>query len=1097
MSSAKQISQEFSPLVTDLFGAYTSSNSTDLPSIISDLFKALRASHSRFSILTDNHIQKVIDIFQLIGALFNMPLDITNVEKNKETSQFSQTNTTTTLREIFKQLQTLNVHQNVCASKHVGMFGKKVTRDEPISSSYHNEELFTHLHVCAIVSAVVSINENDGTVPFLCALVGLLHDIAKPCCLRVFSSGNIGYPSHGEHGALLIGRLLTPAFVDFISVNSGMTQIDVQNVLTMAISKHMCFYHATNMTDEWTLERLNSARIDSELIRKYLYVLSFGDIFAAFSDRAEYELFVKTRSQYLELTSGDFVLPENKKKFLILVRGRSDSGKTQAIELLATKLNVGSNWQTVSRDLSMCNYIRTKIQDLDPITERPTMDEYAKYHKIYNEQKLGKLVDEYMKTLISTSIDKNTVTFVDTQKTLFVGSNTIFPDNTSVCMVIAVDVSRNFPFADVKKNGLSLSEQLALQGTSSALFPIDNDRMDLFNTQSKYSHPTRHAYIASPHYVFLLAWNIHYNGENSVGLKYFEDRMFNLISQVSINPTIQSTIETDNMNLVQYVNWLYNEVGQNYDAMVERLKIQHYSVGWPSQAKDSKFAKQLLEIKYLEHNRNWNQWGIEARGTTLRLVGNQWVLFKMLLPRGQEMITRAQFDKGIHKTENNDYEEIVVNIFYTTMNPIERLKNDIFVGNPIDLKFTFKVDGSMCVITLYSGESAQFMQEFIEHSNDKFSIAVMHLYQKVSGSNDVLVFQSQGTTIMNSMQDYTTTALFPDANPIDTPTEKINKNAYPFFTNLWNLFKDINVSSHCSHDVQIKSLICETVCADRQESYSKKIHTELAISYEKSDMTVLAMTTIGNGGTTYNVIPHYEISEFLHQNDFKEPAYWHVTSVQQLNAILAAINECIYAKMTDDEFYNVFSPANRFTNYTQIVHKEGGCVWDNKRIYGKVKTDAYYMSHKLHDKNVTFLAELGKIAGNVFPLAKSVYMVERLLTTESLNRINNELCDLIDNYDIDQSSLPFKAKRSITDKKAAPDGRQHKFKIIINNPSSGYITQAFQIFLKNFGVSASEEVDENVSKFAVQYAMQCEIWLSEPKPIPEELRRTLLFYLAK
>jgi hypothetical protein len=1061
----------FTKALENLFTEITQSGKTDIYNIANfvnnvvvelntyEHIKTLKVTQKEIIVLAENFIK--------IGQLFNIKFKYLSITQSSNV--FVQQMNESSLTDIFIKIRDMNIHQNVDSSKHDVAFPKVIKKDI-CSCSYHQEELFDHLIICSIISGIHAIRKDLNV--FLVILTALLHDIGKPACIRIFNDGNIGYPFHGEYGSMILSRIYNDGYAHYISK-------DDYEIILRCISIHMCSYHITDFHSNWNEERVNSTRIECSDVKKYLECLSYGDIFAAFNTVVENitedkKKFTDSRKVYNQLISEEF--QNDKNKFVIVVRGRSGSGKSFFSKWLfdfVTKLNL--TVKHIERDMIITNVVR-KIQGNTEINYRPTQDEYSCYYTYYKINKLGLKVNEQMQKEIKHSINTFDVTIIDTQLTMFQGVEQIIPSNISNCICIGIDISRNMLIDDDKKNGCEVSEQLSLFGVTDVLFPLDMNGVNIFNMSSSYTHNSKPIGMSCD-FVFTFGYNSTFNAENSIGINYFSKFMKHIITYTQ---KLVVHVNTDNMELVDYVNYLYSSNDQSYDKVIEILKLQCYHVGCPSQLKGTSFEKQILSIKYLDHNNNWNKWGRQSRGSTLILINGSWKYFKYLMQRGAEILTGMQIKRGIEKTDNVD----------TTLDFIashldqdqQALIQDLRVGNIVSLFVSFKKDGSLLSCSLFTGEYAQIIRCMINDHCDKFTKTVMNTYDDAVGhQNHVFVFQSQSTLFIgDAMYDYTTTALFDDGTDEFKkihPIEKIKKYGKALFIRLSGLFSKM--------PGKIKQLIGETICANRMESYSGNIHKELAMSYDKSSFTVLSFTSISDDSShdSFKVFQHYMFSNIINEFGFNEPPYWNVTNVSDMDSLIQDVDGYIFKKITMVQFYESHPPSNKF-KYDFVIDCEGFVVYDTLRnnSYGKIKTDCYYKSHKLRENNIQFLIELNEVAGHIFPLARIVSEVV-CNVNDKMNIINQKLIDLISS-DILIEELNKKNTKAAHGLESRP--KNIKFKIIINNLKDEYTKLAFIEFQNLF--PSLNALTEEMKTFIVSYSMRSELWLDIPKPIDDELK---------
>jgi hypothetical protein len=1050
----------FSNSISSLFSSYTSGDDdAHIESYLTQTVEKLN-TYERIAKLniTPDDFSQLVSAFSQIGKFFQIKFYVLDVSDRTHTQSMNMT----TFAEIFKQIQKMNIHQNVDSINYEVAY-PKVIKEPVCQCTYHEEELFDHLHVCAIITGIVA-SRNKQNV-FITMLTALFHDIGKPSCIRIFDKGHIGYPYHGEYGSMILSRLYNPDFVQFISKNDYET-------MCRSISIHMCSYHMTDFQSNWSQERINSTRIESDNVKQILMNLSYGDVFAAFSPLNNSEAFVKTRVEYLDMISSDYMM--NLNKYVFVMNCRSGSGKSFMANILAHFVKTkGLTVNHIQRDIIIANVVRSTM-GLSEIDYRPTSEEYESYHQYYRLNKLGSRVNELFKILFQNSINMFDVTIIDTQLTMFRGVEQIIPSNLDKCTVISFDVSRNILLENDSKNGIPFTTQLEMFGQSSVLSPLDVTGIQLSNVASAYTHNQRPIGFA-PHFVFALGYNEYFQGLETIGLNYFFEFFSVMLSLNTGNNT--ATCNTDDMNLVEYINHLYKTNDNSYDAVCQILRTQCYHVGAPHFLKDTSYATEFMSIKYLDHNNNWNKWGRESRGTTLVLIDGKWHWMKYLMERGAEMLTGMQVKRGIDKTDNIDT-TLDWKSSHLSQNQ-QSLIQDLRVGNPVKLAMSFKKDGSLLSCCLYTGYRATLMRKIIMNHGDYFAKIVMQTYDDTNNSSDnssgdVFVFQSQSTLLLgDAMQDYTTTAIFPDSDAKMSPYKKIQTYGPEFFKRMCSMFANI--------PGVVKHVLGETICANRLESYSGKVHTELAISYPVSSFTILSVTSIFED--SYKMMPHYKYSELIHKNGFSEPAYWMVDNVAQVDALIQGVDSCIFQKLTCDEFYSLFKPSNKYT-YDKVIDYEGFVTYDLNRddSYGKIKTDSYYKSHKLHNNNVSFLCELNKVAGHIFPLARIVD--ETITSLESkLAVINKDLISVISSAEM-ISHLPAKASKGFVDRP-----RALQFKIIINNAKDKFGEEGFTVFQKYF---PSLVMSDDMKSFVVNYAMKTELWLDEPKSIDDQLRNELV-----
>jgi len=962
-----------------------------------------------------------------------------------------------TLAKYLERHRGLYVHQNVTSGT-----------GRTCSCSYHEEELFYHLLIAGVCAGLHAKNCGNPENAFQAIVTAMLHDIGKVATKQTTEKGYVAYPFHGEMGALILSGIYTA------EISAFMTKVQWETMIR-TISIHMCSYHLTDFSSYWNKQRVNSTRLESLEVKLLLASVSFGDTFAAFSQQNDVKSWIDSRETWWQEINKPYRVPKGKDKVLVEMRGQSCNGKSTASKIIADGISSEKcNVVSIERDILICQAAAEAIKKKGPKAtqaekeaiedfngvDRPTGATYQTLHQTYKTDKLGATVNNNMKEAIRKAYANGAdVVIVDTVGALYPGFEKSLPTMINRCMIVAVDVNGNAPINDSSKNGLTIEKQLSLSGERSMWAPFQDKGIDFGMLASRYTFANAPATMA-PHFVYQVGWNSEFNGKESIGLDKTISAIQNMVNRVHG----RETPDTNSMNITRYTNYAYRQADRSYDGLVEHYKSLNYHAGPPSQLRGTAYEKRFLNVKYLEHNNNWSFWGRQARGTTLYLNDDgQWVLWKFLMLRGAEMLTSLHTEKKI--TENENIKDGKNS--HLAKEQQELLCDLAKDSNDIDLMVTFKKDGSLLSCCLFSGKKAKVMRKVITECGDDFTKTVMATYDATVGhKKDVFIFQSQGTLwLTKEMYDYTTTALFGNIEgfqPKLSPIEKIRTYGPAFFKNITQLFN--NLPSNSKGD--IKLILGETICANRTESFSGNVHTELAVAYEKSSFTVISSTVIyttvnEETGCEFKVIPHFQISEQIHNAGFMEPAFWSVTSSKILNAMLEFVDEVSRGRKTVVDFYAAFPPANRF-GFEAVVDREGFVIYDmlRKMSYGKIKSTLYYFAHKFRPSNVPLLLELAECAGGAFPLAIIVRDVIAPLN-EILSRVSNELADVVDKL---AGKLP-------TDDpiRSAYDKANKKPMIIINNCKSAFIESAFGIFYKAFPQLEAKE-KEDIAKCIMDFS---------------------------
>ncbi len=999
---------------------------------------------------------KLNHIFLIIGKILDIEFDDLNI--NVVDQVYTRTFNKTSFRKILDIIAENDVHQNV-------KIGKK-----KFSCSYHTEPLIDHLIYASIITGIHAINDNQNEkIILMSCITALLHDIGKPACIHAFGK-HLGYPFHGENGCAMILRAFNDNFLEYFT-------LDEYLAIARCVAVHMCSYHVADYTTERNLHRASSIFHETSQCKILLKYLSYGDTFGKFPESIHddsTEDFINSRDLWNEQ-----ICKQNEldfKNFTICVNGRSNSGKSTIVNIIAKwfqEFNI--SYEIISRDVVLCNIVYNMFQDqLDfklQSDSRPTGIQYAACYELYKQHQLGHKVNSEMKTLIRNSIKTNIITIIDTQATMFPNVDNIFPAEITNTIRVSIVSMINFMTNINDKNGVSLNTQLEMTGKISSISPMDYSGVDLIGMQAESSNnsdPSPFAYSN----VFPVVATLKYQNSNTMGLSMFFDYMKKMVKQIEdTNP--ERFIDTSLMHIGDYIRYYANKFN-DFDKLCEHFRMMCYTASAPPDIRENDIWKnRIIHIKYLQHNMNWNTWGRDSRGTAAMQMNNgKWRIIKALLQRGDETLTGYQVERGITETENCN---VRLDSYARHLSRDQQdLLQDLLTKRPVNLVASFKKDGSLLCFSLYTGEAALHFRDIIMNCTDDFTKTVMHTWDNVVGhTNSVLVMMSQGTLwIGEDMQWYNTTALFSEAcnnTPILTPQMKIKIYGPALFQRLAGLFTELKGDQ--------KMIIFETICKNRTTD-NGIIHNELAVSYEKSSYTLLSATEIYHNDDApkeYVYVPHYKFSELIVKYGFIEPAYWYVSTTDQMDKLIRDVGDVIYQRSDINGFYQKNPPANKY-GYEMVIDFEGFVVYDviRNNSYSKIKTDEYYNGHKFRENNVELLCELAKYAGHIFPLAAKVKNIYSTID-DAFKTITLGLCDIIDNNTELRENVPEKARGAIVRMAA---NKAQIYKLIINNCRKKFGELGAEVIYNHYPQlrTLSSESTFDIKSFVVGFAMNNEIW---------------------
>lgn len=512
---------------------------------------------------------------------------------------------------------------------------------------------------------------------------------------------------------------------------------------------------------------------------------------------------------------------------------------------------------------------------------------------------------------------------------------------------------------------------------------------------------------------------------------------------------------THNLSIVEYANYLYNLGGVN--KVIDTLKSQFFEVR--QMMKNSGIV--MLKIKYMEHNKIWTKWGRQCRGVILRLdnKSNVFVCDKMMLIRGAEVLTNVHINANIKKTQDiTDFKEKNY-LDASQIDTIERLLNSY----PIDAYMSFKNDGSLLAISLYPicltdnqtfTNSASFYKNLIMSYGDDFSKSILNLSQEMN-LPFIPIISTQGTLFLaDDMKDYMVSAIligtcnltFEQVKNIsleNTPIDALVKYGQKFFQKL-KMFYELFFSSENSS----MTLSFEAICKNRSGCWcNSKIHTELAISYNFTDLRFLGCVfNIGKSVGIYKA--HYQISNECALCGFDEPLYWKINHANDVNNMMNNLTKVIFNEISESDYFKICPYDNKHIPKNVSIDYEGWIIYrtleDGTLDYSKIKSEEYYISHIFREYNIPKLIEISKFKRNIFPLADFTHDFFFDLNKKFYN-VFNKIKYVLDSYNKNiMTGLPPKAIISFKQQ-----NYHTKIKMLIN-ASNTWNKICFDIFFESF-----------------------------------------------
>lgn len=885
----------------------------------------------------------------------------------------------------------------------------------------HDEPLYDHLVNCGKLSyekaKLLNYNEHDCKKAYL---AGLLHDIGKPGTRKTFGK-LMSFKGH----ALVGGALIENFWSDELQSKLLLSKNDWSDISTLA-DVHMCGYFPDQCSDAHKV----CFQMLSDSVKKLLICVRYGDVlsmepvsrFKQTKEEIRNEL-METENDFInninsELNLVNFLQSNNLDKgVLIQMCGTSSSGKTYLSKYISDSLiDKNVNVKVITRDDYIIKwaykFMGKKVSDKDPYPKiyQEAIKHYHSTDKIYANR-----INENIKNDINQYLQQGYIVIVDSLMTMYHKTiASILPESVKNAFKINLWIHRNTMILEdesINRLGASLSEQIELyQASNSILNPFrhldwDNlisitEKKDITDVSINQAH---------------ISLSI---GRNQIKYKELNNLLIHLKNIYEFNqsnwriPLINDTMD---YNLQELIHYLYSNGG--FIAIKEFFESYNYRVIQPF--KDTTYAEKIIGIKYLDGINNiWRpKWAREARGRFYYL-SDSIIPLKDALQRGVEILTTNHKSHGINETQDIDISKIDM---------LDDIQIDIlrkFSGdNDINGYLTGKVDGSLIIVNYYPKDSEQYsiLKEVI--SNVGSSFAKIMLDYCLGNDGPLITVSTQGTIVVSDeMTDYVLTAL---QSLIDFKFTTINdswKEIYPkFHTMVMEYINTLNFNA------SMINMCFEAYCKDRI-SFTNKIHTELAVSYDHSGFNLLGLMKDNN------YIPHFDLPNII----FKQPIYLKVNKTKQVFEIMDDMDKVVMGDMTHTEFMKKYFP----NNMDYPIHMEGWVFlmpYNDGYDYSKIKTNLYYKCHKVRDNNIKELLSLPSNCEKYYPVLKILrdfYNNHELRITNSIEELYHTLENELKTKSVLYTGLNGKAKDRIDEHIKNPEDEKVRvlaFKILINN----------------------------------------------------------------
>tara|TARA_B100001248_G_scaffold258534_2_gene242820 strand:+ start:2165 stop:4111 length:1947 start_codon:yes stop_codon:yes gene_type:complete len=453
----------------------------------------------------------------------------------------------------------------------------------------------------------------------------------------------------------------------------------------------------------------------------------------------------------------------------------------------------------------------------------------------------------------------------------------------------------------------------------------------------------------------------------------------------------------------------------------------------------------LIIITYKEHSKNWTFLGRKCRGCVLHYSDTEKLtLVKSLLPRGAELLTGVHVTKS---TESMSYDrishlDVVQQKLIGCLSDNSNMLNGTLVG---------KADGSLSGFGILPNSGP------VDPHVDSCPFASEVRRQAYKIGLPLFVLNSKGTIILpEQMWSWTVTAIIcnfggmsfaslqslikkDNLAPLDAL--QLRKKPESEYTILQELMLKLmqlrqDVANEHPHEGIVEDesttyFSFETVCPARTCAWGTK-HTELAIAYPESVLRFLGMT-YGIGENEEQYRPAYQFSDIVDRHGFNQPCFWHFKDVEKVHSMIQNLDKVTDGSMTLADFLDLHPVDGGATDWldlegfilhvpikvdgtsTSIINCDAS-TWFGSVEYDKIKTNLYYIAHKLRPQNIGKLLSLPVSTHQYLPIVAALYRIVHS-TSNNLAQIIASINLDIANHDVEDSignilheTLPEKAK---------------------------------------------------------------------------------------
>lgn len=396
--------------------------------------------------------------------------------------------------------------------------------------------------------------------------------------------------------------------------------------------------------------------------------------------------------------------------------------------------------------------------------------------------------------------------------------------------------------------------------------------------------------------------------------------------------------DTNEMDLNEFVNYLWILSGEDKGFFKEQMKL----MGQSARFVDVGELKTLI-TSYCEGSQKWHAiWGRQNRNCVFHLNNNKWEILKIGLNNGSELKPKEQNELGdcYHKPLSQVQTEIRKILYSEGVIPTKTVLTSKVDGSLIQFVFIPLEDDKSIYTNYLSGNENEFAKAYAKAS-----------YKKYDGKAFTIIATNGTLQVSEHMISYVVTAFsqeFKYVNPNRNNLEVWN-DLIPKILNREYAFLYDNVKNNFRFTGNI-TLQFEAICENRM-TRDGEVHTELAMSYPFGGLFFLGLTYISSRRAVY--VPHFDVEKLVNQAGYKQPLFWKNRNGKKIIQMLYDLEKVSTGSCTMENFLTKYKPDNAVMPNKWEIDHEGFVILVKTKLlrgweYNKLKTEPYYLFHKLH-----------------------------------------------------------------------------------------------------------------------------------------------------